>query len=958
MKNPKLRSGGFILILLFLVFAATSIFAQGSSDYVVKNVRVLDEPNDDGSGLQIQWEPLPKDKRIISYRIYRGINPDSLFFIGEIPVNVKTGVSSKIMSYYDKSYNEFLDLRAPFKLKREKHQGDQKPYYFKSLPKDINIVGPMLAKYNILGIIPKEEFYFKTKKTEIETPKKDNPKEKDKEVLAGLKINQIMLYKKLIPGEKYYYSIIAVDEKRHFHHGSKPIMGSPTDDYPEKPAEVHGTYVKDDNRLQFEWNTPLAYDDLNLYRIYAISPAQEAAFNNFLMNRFNPEFKGQNPAMLIYETQTPQPYNAPCYAIMKLDGTKVLNKKGIPVADLGASGVENYKFIVSYTDYENRETFSEPKAVPVIFKNMLPIIPKLNVFDKPNDKGEYITLSWGKPVAYINSASFLDKDKKKLQLSYDFVTNKAHKINSIYFEVYDVKGNLIKTANEFYQDRLFKVSFKEPQHDTKELFVKMYFKYNGQLDKEYILTQKLVYDPSILTLRPSKVSVKDQQLEEYSAIVMKAPKSTELFRVIKKVSGLERETDDKIAYESVIYKGVSRYDAKKQLFLVDTNIDFIYDTKNKSALSTSIYLSEAGKVIDNLKKRIDNAMGMLKTNPEQKPAVDAFVANVNKQIDAIKNNEFLKKANSFTSDKARMKYIAELREHDKREFTYLITYTNGKGAIVENVKQLNDKNEINYFFPLPNWFNKDKLAALIASLLFGLLVFIYVGMAKRGKDLYIRPIAGIDEIDNAIGRATEMGRPILFCPGLSGIGDVATLAGLSILGRVAKKAAEYDTRILVPCRDYIVIPIAQEIVREAHYEAGRPDSFDKNNVFFVSDQQFAYVAGVNGVMIREKTATNFYMGMFYAESLIMTETGNSTGAIQIAGTDAVTQIPFFITTCDYTLIGEELYAASAYLARQPLMLGTLKAQDYAKFLIFLFMVIGTILSTSHVTWIIKLFPNK
>jgi len=65
-------------------------------------------------------------------------------------------------------------------------------------------------------------------------------------------------------------------------------------------------------------------------------------------------------------------------------------------------------------------------------------------------------------------------------------------------------------------------------------------------------------------------------------------------------------------------------------------------------------------------------------------------------------------------------------------------------------------------------------------------------------------------------------------------------------------------------------------------------------------------------MLREKPAANFFMGMFYAESLILAETGNRTGAIQIAGTDADTQLPFFITACDYTLMGEELYAASAY----------------------------------------------
>jgi hypothetical protein len=84
--------------------------------------------------------------------------------------------------------------------------------------------------------------------------------------------------------------------------------------------------------------------------------------------------------------------------------------------------------------------------------------------------------------------------------------------------------------------------------------------------------------------------------------------------------------------------------------------------------------------------------------------------------------------------------------------------------------------------------------------------------------------------------------------------------------------------------------------------------------------------------------------MFWAESLIMAETGASTGAIQIAGTDALAQLPFFITACDYTLIGEELYAASAYLSREPLLLGTLKSQDYGKLVFMLVMVIFTILS--------------
>ncbi len=242
------------------------------------------------------------------------------------------------------------------------------------------------------------------------------------------------------------------------------------------------------------------------------------------------------------------------------------------------------------------------------------------------------------------------------------------------------------------------------------------------------------------------------------------------------------------------------------------------------------------------------------------------------------------------------------------------------------------------------WFSQSEMPTLIGCVLFLGLIFFYFNKAKRGADLYLRPIAGIEAIDEAIGRATEMGKPILYVPGLSTIGDVATIASITILGRVAKKVAEYQTPLLVPNCDPIVFTVCEETVRQGYIEAGRPDAYDSDSVFFLTQSQFAYVAGVNGIMMREKPATNFYLGMFWAESLILAETGSLSGAIQIAGTDAVTQLPFFITTCDYTLIGEELYAASAYLGREPKQLGSIRGQDACKAVIMGFIALGVVLS--------------
>jgi hypothetical protein len=232
---------------------------------------------------------------------------------------------------------------------------------------------------------------------------------------------------------------------------------------------------------------------------------------------------------------------------------------------------------------------------------------------------------------------------------------------------------------------------------------------------------------------------------------------------------------------------------------------------------------------------------------------------------------------------------------------------------------------------------------LAAVIVFMGLVIILVERARRGATLFIRRIAGLEAVEEAVGRATEMGRPILYCPGLDPMDEVATVAAIDILGQVAKKAGEYETKLVCPNRDPIVMAVAQQVVRESYASVGKPHLYQDENVFYVTYSQFGYAAAVAAYMVRERPATNFFMGKFYAESLVLAETGNATGAIQIAGTDADAQLPFFISSCDYTLIGEELYAGAVYLSRRPLLLGALKAQDYAKIIIITVIVLGIII---------------
>ncbi len=290
-------------------------------------------------------------------------------------------------------------------------------------------------------------------------------------------------------------------------------------------------------------------------------------------------------------------------------------------------------------------------------------------------------------------------------------------------------------------------------------------------------------------------------------------------------------------------------------------------------------------------------------------------------------------------------FVARVGAHEKnfldpdvshtRTYSYMLVSDDGQATYLSQPIQ-------------PPYIDFAKMPVLIFDLLFGGAFFLFLILARAGRPMFIRKIAGLEELDNAVGRSTELGRPILYVPGIGTIADLQTIASLTILKHVARKAAAYETSIIMPNYDPLVLAAAREVIKEAYTEEGRPDLYNEDDIFFVSQQQFAFAAAVDGIMVREKPGANFLIGVYFAESLVISETGYSVGAIQIAGTAQTVQIPFFLATCDYTLIGEELYAASAYLSRNAMQIATLKAEDMFKALIALTVALFSLFASMSV----------
>jgi hypothetical protein len=238
---------------------------------------------------------------------------------------------------------------------------------------------------------------------------------------------------------------------------------------------------------------------------------------------------------------------------------------------------------------------------------------------------------------------------------------------------------------------------------------------------------------------------------------------------------------------------------------------------------------------------------------------------------------------------------------------------------------------------------------LVFTLISGGIIYWMMSSVRGGHFLpQVRHINGLDAIEEAIGRATEMGRPVHFSPGIAGVTDQSapqTMAAMEILAYATELVAKYNCEMVVSIRTPDLFPIAQEVTRQRFLAAGHPEMFKETTVQFFSSDQFAYAASCMGFISRQKVAANIMMGAFWAESLLMAESGAQAGAIQVAGTANLHQIPFFVAACDYTLIGEELFAGGAYLSQDKLKLGSLTGQDYIKIISLALLLLGSIFST-------------
>jgi hypothetical protein len=246
----------------------------------------------------------------------------------------------------------------------------------------------------------------------------------------------------------------------------------------------------------------------------------------------------------------------------------------------------------------------------------------------------------------------------------------------------------------------------------------------------------------------------------------------------------------------------------------------------------------------------------------------------------------------------------------------------------------------------------NRLVPLAAFILAWVATYMAIQMGKQGK-IKIRRIPGLDAIEEIVGRSVEMGRPVFDIIGMGVFTDIyatQTIAGLSILSYVSTLCARLGAELYAPQASVDVLPVAAEIVRESYRLEGKEEEIDiEEHLPYLSGTQFAWASGIIGMAARLRPAGNIMIGPFWAESMMFAESFDRVGAMQIGGTARMYQIPFFAALCEYVLIGEEMFAAGAYVSGDPQQVGSIAAQDWYKLAALVLGILGALLATAGVT---------
>ena len=239
---------------------------------------------------------------------------------------------------------------------------------------------------------------------------------------------------------------------------------------------------------------------------------------------------------------------------------------------------------------------------------------------------------------------------------------------------------------------------------------------------------------------------------------------------------------------------------------------------------------------------------------------------------------------------------------------------------------------------------------LIGAILVVLFAVITLAWSrKKGQKMsgpVFRSMPGVERLRKAVGLAVEDGTRVHVALGSGNVNDPScpsAFCGLAILEKVGQITATSDLHPMSTSGSGGFQILAQDVINQNAAFTNFTERVDATLCQLGGVTPFAYAAGTLEALRESGVSTEIYLGDFGSEAGLLCENAHRRQTHNLAGSNSMTGQAVFLALAKDALIGEEVFALPAYLAKKPSHLASLSAQDLFRFLLVLVLLAGALL---------------
>jgi hypothetical protein len=231
----------------------------------------------------------------------------------------------------------------------------------------------------------------------------------------------------------------------------------------------------------------------------------------------------------------------------------------------------------------------------------------------------------------------------------------------------------------------------------------------------------------------------------------------------------------------------------------------------------------------------------------------------------------------------------------------------------------------------------------LGILILAAILFVGLTLWRRRSPAVFRIIDAYERLNRSVGLAVENGTRLHISLGRGSLFTArggSALAGLAMLRRLSQRTSVSDRPPVVTSGDASLAILSQDTLQSGYRAAGAEDQYRFSTGRLTGLTPFSYAAGALPTIHDEQVSANIILGDLGAEAALLAEASDRENASLIAASDNLSAQSVFYASAQDPLVGEELFAAGAYVGAGAAHDASLNVQDILRWLIILAIVVG------------------